>query len=112
MARKEAGCRGCVGFGGGVHPWSIGGVHRWSIGAVGRDCGNGGIQEMLECSDVLGWVGYAFESRRTIGDGLHEFIGRGERGVSDRFVLKHDCITKSVAVGRFDMAFVGVVMFG
>ena len=98
------GHRGCVGSGGGVHPWSVGGVT--------RDCESGCIQEMLERGNVLGGVSDAFESRSAVGDGLHELIGRGESGVSDRSVLGYDRIAQSVAVGGFDMAFVSAVMFG
>ena len=46
------------------------------------------------------------------GNGIHDFVGRGYRGVGDSLVLKLHSVTEAFAVGVLDVALVGAVVFG
>ena len=54
----------------------------------------------------------ALESCGAIGNGLHEFVSRRERGVSDRLVLKRDSVTEVCTVGSLDVTLVHAVVLG
>ena len=45
-------------------------------------------------------------------NGIHDFVCRGHGGVGDPLVLELHCVTEAFAVGVFDVALVGPVVFG
>ena len=62
-------------------------------------CLGGGGEKVLELLNVARWCCDALEGCGAIGDGLHEFVRRRKRGVSDGLVLKRDSVAEASAVG-------------
>ena len=46
----------------------------------------------------------------TIGHGFHDFVVGRNRGIGDVFMLEAHCVAVAIALGAFDVAFMGAVV--
>ena len=56
-------------------------------------------------------LAHAFDRCCAVSNRLHELVGVCESRIGDWFVLELYCVTETVTIGCFDVAFVSAVVF-